>query len=111
VAGVVASADEARAYQQSLPNADVTFVRLTADPSTLHRRVHERRFGGPAVLAGDHLLGQPEHVLDALAEDACRTAERLAAEPFEDVVVDTTDCPVADVAAAIARAGVGRVGA
>lgn len=111
VAGSVSSADEARAYRQALPLADMTVVRLTADPSTLRRRVHERRFGGPAVLAGDHLLGQPEHVLDALADEACRVAEQLAAATFEDVVVDTTDCAMADVVAAIARAGVGRVGA
>jgi ribose 1,5-bisphosphokinase PhnN len=102
VAGSIASMDEARTYRRALPNADVTVVRLTAEPTTLRRRLHERRLGGPAVLAGDHLLGQPAHVLDRLADEACAAAERLAAAPFEDLVVDTSDRTVDEAAEAIA---------
>jgi catechol 2,3-dioxygenase-like lactoylglutathione lyase family enzyme len=59
-------------------------------------------------ISGVHYLVDdvPAAVGRALAEGCT-----LIVKPFEDVVVDTSDAAVADVAAAIAGEGVGRVGA
>lgn len=103
VHGLIGSQDEVESYKTGLPQADITLCRLTAEEPILRQRVFERRHGGPAPLAGDNLIGQPDEVLKAAAQNATRMIRELNASAIGDVVVDTTGVSIANAASAIAH--------
>jgi broad-specificity NMP kinase len=88
----------------SFAPARLTVMRLEASAGTLRERAQRRRAGGPAVLAGDDLLGRPAEVAARIAEQAI--IEQARPTPDGVVHVRTDDAPPAAVAKEVlARVG------
>lgn len=87
------------AVRAALPRADVRFVRLDVDASSVRDRALRRVRGeGPRVI-GDDLLGAPPAAIEAVIDTAIRqlgTPTRAG-----EVLVDTKDSTVAEVAARV----------
>ncbi|WP_165362662.1 adenylyl-sulfate kinase [Promicromonospora panici] len=84
--------------------ARLTVMRLEASPATLRERAQRRRAGGPAVLAGDDLLGQPAEVAERIADRAI--SEQARPVPDGVVRIDADDAsPDAVAKEVLARVG------
>jgi hypothetical protein len=84
--------------------AQLTVVRLEASPTALRERAQRRRAGGPAVLAGDDLLGQPAEVAARIAEQASTEAARPTPDGVAGIGTDDVS-PAAVANEVLARIG------
>lgn len=102
--GEVDSAATVRTYRAALPAATLTVCRLHAGRDTLRERILQRGRGLGAIgLAGDRLIGQPEAVLQAVADRAVAEAEVLGRAGVDEVRVDTDGRGVDDLADEVLR--------
>ncbi|WP_189670197.1 hypothetical protein [Promicromonospora soli] len=84
--------------------ARLTVVRLEASPAALRERAQRRRAAGPALLAGDDLLGQPAEVAARIADQAI--TEQSGPTPDGVARIDTDDVrPAAVAKEVLARIG------
>ncbi|MEH1127681.1 AAA family ATPase [Micromonospora sp. CPCC 206061] len=83
---------DVRAYTTALPAGTFTICRLHASPDKLTERIMLRgQGGGPPLVAGDELNGQPTAVLERAAREAAAHAEALDRAGVGDVRIDTDD--------------------
>jgi hypothetical protein len=93
VVGPVKHADEVAIYTKALPAATFTLCRLHADRATLGERVRQRGRGQGPPIAGDDLVGQPDTVLQRVADAAASDVDGIA-----DLHIDTNGRSVEDLA-------------
>lgn len=91
VVGPLDADADIRAYSSALPAARITVCRLHASADRLTERVMLRgQGGGPPLVAGDDLTGQPPAALRQVAHEAAAEAKALDRAGVGSVRIDTT---------------------
>ena len=102
--GIVQTKEEIRAHADEVPDLALTVCRLRATPATIRQRIHWRGAGFGPPLAGNELAGQSPDWLDAAADDSIAEAVRMERDELGDIVIDTDNVPIAQVAQEIRAA-------